>query len=87
MHHEMCGRCSVIFMNYVFFLLNLTILYGKYEAAALGEALLSYRIFHIPGIDMLCDWRELTTANEYRLTRTGILVSPHIAWISAPSDL
>ena len=67
--------------------MNLTMLYRKKEAAALGEAMLSYRNFHIPGIDMLCDCRELTTANEYRLTRTGILVSPHIAWISAPSDL
>ena len=52
--------------------MNLTMLYRKKEAAALGEAMLSYRNFHIPGIDMLCDWRELTTANEYRLTRTGI---------------
>ena len=68
--------------------MNLTMLYRKKEAAALGEAMLSYRNFHIPGIDMLCDWRELTTAAyEYQLTKTGILVSPHIAWISAPSDL
>lgn len=75
--------------------MNLTMLYRKKEAAALGEAMRSYRSFHIPGIDMLCDWRELTTASnpgenwayEYQLTKTGILVSPHIAWISAPSDL
>ena len=67
--------------------MNLTMLYRKKEAAALGETMRSYRNFHIPGIDMLCDWRELTTAYEYQLTKTGILVSPHIAWISAPSDL
>lgn len=46
--------------------MNLTMLYRKKEAAALGEAMLSYRNFHIPGIDMLCDWRELTTASNQR---------------------
>lgn len=34
------------------------------QTAALGEAMRSYRSFHIPGIDMLCDWRELTTAKQ-----------------------
>ena len=46
--------------------MNLTMLYRKKEAAALGEAMRSYRSFHIPGIDMLCDWRELTTASNRR---------------------
>ena len=36
----------------------------KSQTAALGEAMRSYRSFHIPGIDMLCDWRELTTAKQ-----------------------
>lgn len=34
------------------------------QTAALGEAMRSYRSFHIPGIDMLCDGRELTTAKQ-----------------------
>ncbi len=34
------------------------------QTAALGEAMRSYRSFDIPGIDMLCDWRELTTAKQ-----------------------
>lgn len=36
----------------------------KSQTAALGEAMRSYRSFHIPGIDMLCDGRELTTAKQ-----------------------
>lgn len=34
------------------------------QTAALGEAMRSYRSFHIPGIDILCDSRELTTAKQ-----------------------
>lgn len=34
------------------------------QTAALGEAMRSYRSFHIPGIDILCDARELTTAKQ-----------------------
>ena len=34
------------------------------QTAALGEAMRSYRSFDIPGIDMLCDWRELSTAKQ-----------------------
>lgn len=34
------------------------------QTAALGEAMRSYRAFHLPGIDMLCDWREYTTAKQ-----------------------
>jgi hypothetical protein len=36
----------------------------KSQTAALGEAMRSYRSFHVPGIDMLCDSRELTTAKQ-----------------------
>ena len=36
----------------------------KSQTAALGEAMRSYRSFQLPGIDMLCDWREYTTANQ-----------------------
>ncbi len=34
------------------------------QTHALGEAMRSYRSFHIPGIDMLCDWHEYTTAKQ-----------------------
>ena len=34
------------------------------QTAALGEAMRSYRGFHIPGIDMLCAKFELTTAKQ-----------------------
>lgn len=34
------------------------------QTAALGEAMRSYRSFQLPGIDMLCDWREYTTAKQ-----------------------
>lgn len=34
------------------------------QTKALGEAMRSYRSIHIPGIDMLCDWEELTTAKQ-----------------------
>lgn len=36
----------------------------KSQTAALGEAMRSYRSFQLPGIDMLCDWRELSTAKQ-----------------------
>ena len=36
----------------------------KSQTAALGEAMRSYRSFDIPGIDMLCDWREFSTAKQ-----------------------
>ena len=32
------------------------------QTNALGEAMRSYRSFQMPGIDMLCDWREYTAA-------------------------
>ena len=34
------------------------------QTAALGDAMRSYRSFQLPGIDMLCDWREYTTAKQ-----------------------
>ncbi|MCI9335953.1 MAG: hypothetical protein HFH93_00190 [Lachnospiraceae bacterium] len=34
------------------------------QTAALGEAMRSYRSFQLPGIDMLCDNRELNTAKQ-----------------------
>ncbi len=34
------------------------------QTAALGEAMRSYSGFDLPGIDMLCDWREYTTAKQ-----------------------
>lgn len=34
------------------------------QTQALGEAMRHYRGFDIPGIDMLCDWREYSTAKQ-----------------------
>ena len=34
------------------------------QTGALGEAMRSYRSFQLPGIDMLCDRREFTTAKQ-----------------------
>jgi hypothetical protein len=34
------------------------------QTGSLGEAMRSYRAFHLPGIDMLCDWHEYTTAKQ-----------------------
>jgi len=34
------------------------------QTAALGDCMRSYRAFQLPGIDMLCDWREFTTAKQ-----------------------
>ncbi|MDR0641276.1 MAG: hypothetical protein LBG07_02320 [Treponema sp.] len=34
------------------------------QTAAIGEAMRSYRGFQLPGIDMLCDQREFTTAKQ-----------------------
>lgn len=48
------------------------------QTAALGETMRSYRSFDVPGIDMLCDWREYTTAKQaqsaaHQYGRTGVL--------------
>lgn len=50
----------------------------KSQTAALGEAMRSYRSFDIPGIDMLCDNRELNTAKQcesavHQFGREGML--------------
>lgn len=34
------------------------------QTIAIGEAMRHYRGFQIPGIDMLCDWREYSTAKQ-----------------------
>lgn len=34
------------------------------QTGALGEAMRSYRSFELPGIDMLCDYREFNTAKQ-----------------------
>jgi hypothetical protein len=34
------------------------------QTNVLGEAMRSYRSFQLPGIDMLCDWHEFTTAKQ-----------------------
>jgi hypothetical protein len=34
------------------------------QTACVGEAMRHYRSFQLPGIDMLCDWREYTTAKQ-----------------------
>ncbi len=36
----------------------------KSQTAALGDCMRSYRSFQLPGIDMLCDRREFTTAKQ-----------------------
>lgn len=48
------------------------------QTCALGEAMRSYRSFHLPGIDMLCDDREFTTAKQaqsaaHQYGRPGVL--------------
>lgn len=48
------------------------------QTKALGEAMRSYRAFQLPGIDMLCDWREYSTAKQaqsvaHQYGRPGIL--------------
>lgn len=48
------------------------------QTAALGEAMRSYRSFQIPGIDMLCDRHEYTTAKQaqsaaHQYGRPGVL--------------
>lgn len=48
------------------------------QTRALGEAMRSYRSFQLPGIDMLCDWREYTTAKQaqsasHQFGRPGVL--------------
>ena len=34
------------------------------QSAAIGDCMRSYRSFQLPGIDMLCNWREYSTAKQ-----------------------
>ncbi len=34
------------------------------QTCAIGEAMRAYRSFGLPGVDMLCDWREFTTVKQ-----------------------
>lgn len=48
------------------------------QTRMLGEAMRAYRGFQLPGIDMLCDWREYTTAKQtqsasHQYGRPGVL--------------
>lgn len=48
------------------------------QTSAIGEAMRSYRSFQLPGIDMLCDWREFSTAKQtqsatHQYGREGVL--------------
>lgn len=48
------------------------------QTAALGEAMRSYRSFTLPGVDMLCDWRELSTVKQaqsasHQFHREGVI--------------
>jgi len=48
------------------------------QTACVGEAMRSYRSFHLPGIDMLCDRREFSTAKQaqsaaHQYAREGVL--------------
>lgn len=48
------------------------------QTHSLGEAMRSYRAFHLPGIDMLCDAHEYTTAKQaqsaaHQYGREGVL--------------
>lgn len=48
------------------------------QTACVGEAMRSYRSFQLPGIDMLCDRREFTTAKQaqsaaHQYAREGVL--------------
>lgn len=48
------------------------------QTAALGEAMRSYRSFQLPGVDMLCDRRELSTVKQaesaaHQFGREGVL--------------
>jgi hypothetical protein len=36
----------------------------KSQSNAIGDCMRSYRSFQLPGIDMLCDWREYSTAKQ-----------------------
>ncbi|MBQ8447372.1 MAG: hypothetical protein IJX27_00390 [Clostridia bacterium] len=54
-----CDENGIIFTGHM---LHEDNLYGQTQC--IGEAMRHYRGFRLPGIDMLCDWRELNTAKQ-----------------------
>jgi len=54
-----CEENGIIFTGHV---LEEPTLYS--QTRCVGEAMRHYRGFQLPGIDMLCDWRELNTAKQ-----------------------
>ena len=54
-----CDENGIIFTGHM---LNEPTLYS--QTTTVGEAMRHYRGFSLPGIDMLCDWRELNTAKQ-----------------------
>lgn len=56
---EWCGRHGIALTGHM--MEEQTLLS---QTSSLGEAMRSYRSFQIPGVDMLCDCQELTTAKQ-----------------------
>ncbi len=54
-----CAENGIIFTGHM---VNEPTLYS--QTLLIGEAMRHYRGFELPGIDMLCDWRELNTAKQ-----------------------
>jgi hypothetical protein len=68
-----CGRNGIALTGHI---LEEPTLYS--QTRAVGEAMRSYRSFQLPGIDMLCDWREYATAKQaqsaaHQYGRCGVL--------------
>ena len=56
---EWCGRHGIALTGHLMEEPTLTS-----QTASVGDAMRSYRSFQLPGIDMLCDWREYNTAKQ-----------------------
>ncbi len=54
-----CSENGIMFTGHM---MNEATLYS--QTMSVGEAMRHYRGFQLPGIDMLCDWRELNTAKQ-----------------------
>ena len=54
-----CGENGIMFTGHM---MNEATLYS--QTTSVGEAMRHYRGFQLPGIDMLCDYRELNTAKQ-----------------------
>ena len=68
-----CGKHGIAFTGH---LLAEGELHG--QTRVLGESMRHYRAFQLPGIDMLCDWREYNTAKQaqsasHQFGREGLL--------------